>query len=657
MKRTAIKFILLLQLAALLDFAILLVYQHSPFSSSPKSNHQTQVQSSHNDIKSPLTSYHNHNNNNHDNSHCSCHIAHSNTSHGRGKLCLYRWENFTNCIEDVDDLRELANFPNRPTVCHTIDQFRYFYDLEIYGQRIFGYVSPPKDGYYAFVLTTNSFAELWLSNGTRPDKAKRVAWIEPWQRPWDVDFPEKRWQWVETQLSGWIYLYANRPYFVEVLHGQRLAKGYVEVRWKYFDGRYQSLPQAIHTDYLSLFPHSPNYQSPSHTVQRFVKPGIGISKVYRKQESNFSRNYHKIPKILHRNLIVLPTCRYFRPTYIVSKKTKLRTYGAVNKLQEIQHVVRGKFDYKVFNRDRLRPCNALANTKRTNSHVDRFMTALNEKYRNRYTFIENIGVEEKIDPRRGSRLLFDLVVKDNTNQKIQRISEYFYHRKVSQILCLISDVVWSPTTHVHICLAVKGQSRWVRYFIQQISDYYVKSRDEHFSVIIANFGSSPKDNFDVVKELKSSPLKNYKVIPMYKDYRNFSKTIGMDTAIRSIDDPESIVLQYDLHINFPHDLLDNVRKRCIRKRSVYMPIIVRLYCGHDLNNPNGYYERDGFGIMAFYKGDYDAVGGMQIEKFKFKWGGEDSEMADRILKHQMEIERLCHPNMFHFYHRKLDWKN
>ncbi|EDV20120.1 uncharacterized protein TRIADDRAFT_16883, partial [Trichoplax adhaerens] len=205
---------------------------------------------------------------------------------------------------------------------------------------------------------------------------------------------------------------------------------------------------------------------------------------------------------------------------------------------------------------------------------------------------------------------------------------------------------------VHICLAVKGQSRWVRYFIKELSNFYLQTGDKHFSVIIADFGRDSNENLDVLKELKASPLQNYKVIPMYKDYQNFSKTIGMDTAIRSIDDPESIVLQYDLHINFPHDLLDNIRKRCIRKRSVYMPIIVRLYCGHNLSNPNGFYERDGFGIMAYYKGDYDALGGMEVEKFKFKWGGEDSEMADRILKHQMEIERLCHPGMFHFFHRK-----
>ena len=44
--------------------------------------------------------------------------------------------------------------------------------------------------------------------------------------------------------------------------------------------------------------------------------------------------------------------------------------------------------------------------------------------------------------------------------------------------------------------------------------------------------------------------------------------------------------------------------------------------------------------------------GMNTKDFKYKWGGEDWDLLDRVLMLPMEVERIKHPGLFHHYHAK-----
>lgn len=83
---------------------------------------------------------------------------------------------------------------------------------------------------------------------------------------------------------------------------------------------------------------------------------------------------------------------------------------------------------------------------------------------------------------------------------------------------------------------------------------------------------------------------------------------------------------------------------------VYAPIIVRLECGNNSNQPAGFWEYDGFGPIGIYKEDWDRIGG--FVKHRKGWGGEDWDLMDSIVEHGLEFERMHTPYVYHYYHSK-----
>ncbi|NWU35807.1 B4GN4 acetylgalactosaminyltransferase, partial [Hylia prasina] len=326
-------------------------------------------------------------------------------------------------------------------------------------------------------------------------------------------------------------------------------------------------------------------------------------------------------------------------------------------------------------------CNVSGNLQLSESEVvdvvAQYMERLNEKNGGIYTLLRIINVEKRRDTARGNRYLLELELAER-GQRTVRLSEYVYvllHQDKQDdsaeanpdglapgatepqpsawsilygksVLCRPLRLSWRQDVMVHFVVPVKNQARWVQQFISDMAGLYGATRDANFNVILVDFDS---EDMDVEKALRDARLPRFQYL---RRTGNFERSAGLQAGVDMVEDEHSIVFLCDLHIHFPANILDSIRKHCVEGKLAYAPIVMRLSCGSSPREPNGYWEVNGFGLFGIYKSDFDRVGGMNTEEFRDRWGGEDWELLDRVLQSGLEVERLRLRNFYHYYHSK-----
>ncbi|NXB09486.1 B4GN4 acetylgalactosaminyltransferase, partial [Cnemophilus loriae] len=326
-------------------------------------------------------------------------------------------------------------------------------------------------------------------------------------------------------------------------------------------------------------------------------------------------------------------------------------------------------------------CNVSGNLQLGESEVvdvvAQYMERLNEKNGGIYTLLRIINVEKRRDTARGNRYLLELELAERGHRTV-RLSEYVYvllHQGKQDdsaeanpdglalgatepqpsawsilygksVLCRPLRLSWRQDVMVHFVVPVKNQARWVQQFISDMAGLYGATRDANFNVILVDFDS---EDMDVEKALQDAGLPRFQYL---RRTGNFERSAGLQAGVDMVEDEHSIVFLCDLHIHFPTNILDSIRKHCVEGKLAYAPIVMRLSCGSSPREPNGYWEVNGFGLFGIYKSDFDRVGGMNTEEFRDRWGGEDWELLDRVLQSGLEVERLRLRNFYHYYHSK-----
>eukprot|EP00063_Salmo_salar_P004517 XP_013979352.1 PREDICTED: N-acetyl-beta-glucosaminyl-glycoprotein 4-beta-N-acetylgalactosaminyltransferase 1 [Salmo salar] len=348
-------------------------------------------------------------------------------------------------------------------------------------------------------------------------------------------------------------------------------------------------------------------------------------------------------------------------------------------------------------------CNVSGNLQLAESEVvdvlAQYMEKLNERNGGIYTLLRIINVEKRRDSARGNRYLVELELMER-GRNVVRLSEYIYlllHRGrlggdslentefipasapagsppgvilstpapptsthppaqpgatpwgtayANPLLCQPVMLQWRKDVMVHFVVPVKNQARWVQQFITDMEELHRQTKDDNFSIILVDFEST---DMDVEQALRESTVPRYEYL---RREGNFERSAGLQIGVDTIEDNHSIAFLCDLHIHFPLNILESIRKHCVEGRLAFAPIVMRLGCGSSPLEPDGYWEVNGFGLFGIYKSDFDKIGGMNTEEFKDRWGGEDWELLDRVLQNGLEVERLRLRNFFHYYHSK-----
>ncbi|KAB5575211.1 hypothetical protein PHYPO_G00218240 [Pangasianodon hypophthalmus] len=293
--------------------------------------------------------------------------------------------------------------------------------------------------------------------------------------------------------------------------------------------------------------------------------------------------------------------------------------------------------------------NLLISQSEVTALVQVFMEKLELKYPSQFSLQRVVNVEKRVDEARGNRYLLELELLESSGARV-RLVHYVYvmtRRNVQRLLlCNPRSFLWNPDATIHIIIPVKNQARWVQKFIVDMEELHEVTGDDNINIIIADYSST---DMDIEQALKNSRLPKFQYLRLTG---NFERSAGLQAGINLITDNHSIVFLCDLHLHFPLSFFDSVRKHCVEGHMAFAPLVMRLNCGATPQEPDGYWEVNGFGLLGIYKSDLDAVGGMNTREFTNRWGGEDWELLDRIMEAGLEVERLHLRNFFHYHHSR-----
>ena len=57
-------------------------------------------------------------------------------------------------------------------------------------------------------------------------------------------------------------------------------------------------------------------------------------------------------------------------------------------------------------------------------------------------------------------------------------------------------------------------------------------------------------------------------------------------------------------------------------------------------------------LGSYLNSNFACILGMNTEDYKYKWGGEDWDLLDRVMNARLEVERFKLPGLYHHYHSK-----
>eukprot|EP00731_Ephydatia_muelleri_P026574 Em0018g674a len=543
----------------------------------------------------------------------------------------------------VDDLRLKRDFPHKPTTRSTVQSLRVVFnevsgdinDRGIYGHRMYGVLHPPTTGEYHFIveLTQVSCAcsvEFWLSTDTDPRNSRKLLATE---MPYMVahDAPIGPMSYVPAGSTS-VRLDSSKAYFFEFL--EKAFDGMVisEVKWRTpLETKFTSIPPTSFAMAVELNKTTGQYvESPMATALLGPLPTLVL-------QSHRRTNYVGDTVFPVTPIDVLPLCE-FKPEYV--SKHFVAQYTGVSQVFESSVYPPDDTWFRKWTEPGTG--NSPVNQKVASDVITLYKKAFDEAKIGG----EVVGLhymEQTKNKESGSRFLLemDIMMKDG----LVHTSEFVYLPNDNK-LCHLSNFQWTPNVDVYLIVSLKNLGEWVKHLCNNLEDLYAQTHDDHFELVVVDYESQ---DMDVESILKNSTLKRWKYI---KKSGPFSRSGGLQAGVDYVTNPNSIVMAIDMHLTLPVGYVEYIRRHTVQGKMGYAPMFFRLLPGYTEININGFWEIYTYGIFALYKSDWTVVGGFDVVKYTTKWGGEDWDVCDRTIAQGIELFRIRHPGLMHYYHSR-----
>ena len=149
----------------------------------------------------------------------------------------------------------------------------------------------------------------------------------------------------------------------------------------------------------------------------------------------------------------------------------------------------------------------------------------------------------------------DLKLHDSREKESVRLAEHVLADSTGRLLGFPEGFrTWRRDVVINFIIPVKNQAKWVKYFLLELAKVYELTGDENFHVIMIDFESADEDIGQVLEESSLAGKST-----LLKKSGPFHKTLALTDAVDSVNDPNSIVFLFDLHITVPVMLLNLVR--------------------------------------------------------------------------------------------------
>lgn len=205
---------------------------------------------------------------------------------------------------------------------------------------------------------------------------------------------------------------------------------------------------------------------------------------------------------------------------------------------------------------------------------------------------------------------------------------------------LVRNVVNATDGNITICVGIKNRSRTL--FNNLIPSMNAMKKNNYIELSIVDCNSDDVSNLE--EEIRQH-WKGFLTFSVLDE--DFSRTRTLNAAVAQAKTHKIFICDADMTL--PVDFYDQFIVN-VDNVTVWFPICYSLYQDKPaiISKGNGWWRREGWGMMGINKCNFDFVGG--YDSTNITWGGEDNDFYRRIRKVDANIIRSKCYGLYHVWH-------